>query len=149
MTFDDFKSQLATLCPIHRTKAVVRAIEALPVDTRLSSYIREPGKDRWREEYTSIKRRRDGRTEVITHAAYTTAWAVAMQVGFAPSHRVKEAEIIAFAAYQVMVAQGLTQLPDVQSELPPPLEPVFVPLPPTQPVEPPAPRRGDQLALPF
>src|SRR3546814_20915023 len=45
-----------------------------------------------REEYTSIKRRRDGRTEIVTHAAYTGAWSVTMDVGFAPSHRAKDAE---------------------------------------------------------
>lgn len=150
MTFEDFKAELAALCPVHRAKAVVDAIHALPVGTRLAHYVREPGKDRWREEYTSTKRRRDGRTEIVKHAAYTGAWSVAMDVGFAPAHRAKDAEAIAFAAYQVMVPQGITSLPAIADSPPPIAQPVYEPLPPPPPAAPlPAPRRGEQFTLPF
>src|SRR3546814_7128791 len=102
-----------------------------------------------REEYTPIKRRRDGRTEIVTHAAYTGAWSVAMDVGFAPSHRAKDAEAIAFAAYQVMAAQGITRLPKIEDSPQPIAPPVYEPLPPPPPAAPPPPRPGDQLAPPF
>lgn len=148
MTFEDFKAELAALCPVHRAKAVVGAIQALPVGTRLACYVREPGKDRWREEYTSVKRRRDGRTETVKHAAYTGAWSVAMDVGFAPSHRAKDAEDIGFAAFEVMVAQGITRLPEITDGPATAVQPVYQPLPPPPPVAPP-PRRGEQFTLPF
>ncbi|EQB33538.1 hypothetical protein [Sphingobium ummariense] len=72
-----------------------------------------------------------------------------MDVGFAPQHRAKDAEAIAFAAYQVMVAQGITRLPEIVDIPLAAAQPVFEPLPAPRPVEPVAPRRGDQFALPF
>lgn len=150
MTFDDFKAELAERCPVHRAQAIVGAIGALPVGTRVAGYVREPGKDRWRCEYSSLKRRRDGSTRVELHASYTTGWALALDVAFAPQHRAKEIENISKAAYGVMIAQGLSRLPEIGRPDPVKAMPIFVELPPPPPPPPaPAPKLGQQFALPL
>ena len=147
--FEQFRAELDARCPVHRAKAIASAIDALPIGTRVGGYVREPGRDRWRCEYTSTKRRRDGSTETVNHRSYTGSWSLAMDVGFATKHKAKVAEAIARIAHRVMVEQGATTLPPIDA----PViiaEPVFLPPPPPPPapVEPAAPKRG-QLAFAF
>lgn len=151
-SYDEFKAALADLCPVYRAKAIVAAIEALPVGTRIAGYVREPGRDRWRCEYTSIKRRRDGRTETITHASYTGAWSLAMDVAFAPPHRAEQIEAIRRIAFR-MIAEGRASWPEkIETAPTPPRVPVEVAPEPRAATMAPAVARADrspQLAFSF
>lgn len=150
--FEQFRAELDARCPIHRAKAIVGAINALPIGTRVGGYVREPGRDRWRCDYTSTKRRRDVSTETVNYRSYTGPWSLALDVGFPTKHKAKEAEAIARIAHRVMVEQGATTLPPIDPIDAPVIiaEPVFLPPPPPPlaPIEPAAPKRC-QLAFAF
>lgn len=115
-----FRAALDALLPVERAQAVFPAIRSLPVGSRAGRYVREPGKGTWRCEYTSTRRDRAGVEHVSHHRTITSAWSVAMDVGFPSRHRDAEIDEIARIAHGVMVAQGLTRLPDrdAASDLP-------------------------------
>ncbi|MCW2339115.1 hypothetical protein M2337_003405 [Sphingobium sp. B2D3A] len=152
MTYEDFRAALAALCPVHRAKAIVSAIEALPMGTRIGSYVREAGRDRWRLEYNSTKWRRDRTSYVVQSRSYTGAWSLALDFAMPAPHRNDDAELIALAAYGIFQANGLTALPGITESAPPalaslPVPPADMPSPTRQPA--PAPRIGQQFHLPW
>jgi hypothetical protein len=113
--YERFRAELDALCPIHRAQAVLPALRALPVGARVGGYVREPGDDRWAHEYSSTRRTRAGQEHISQHRSLTGAWSLAVDVGFGPRVRAAEIEEIARAAHGVMVALGLTALPDPDS----------------------------------
>lgn len=109
--FQQFRAALDALLPVERAQAVFPALRSLPVGSRVGRYVREPGADTWRCEYTSTRHNRAGEELTSQHRTMTSAWSIAMDVGFPSRHRETEIEEIARTAHAVMLAQGLTQLP--------------------------------------
>lgn len=145
--YDRFRAELDERCPVHRAQALIGAIETFPVGFRVGGYVREPGRDRWRCEYSSIKRRRDGSSYAVQHRSYTGAWSLALDVGMGSKHRAKDIEAIARAAHRAMLAQNLAALPPIR-ESAPIAEPVYLAPPaPPPPAPPEPPRIGEQFAL--
>ena len=110
--FQQFRAALDALLPVERAQAVFPALRSLPIGARVGRYVREPGADKWRCEYTSTRHNRAGEELTSHHRTMTSAWSIAMDVGFPSKHREAEIEEIARAAHAVMLAQGLTRLPE-------------------------------------
>ena len=64
--FQQFRAALDALLPVERAQAVFPALRSLPIGARVGRYVREPGADKWRCEYTSTRHNRAGE-ELTSH----------------------------------------------------------------------------------